>query len=95
LHSAGCYFKNIPDKTQKFGKLSAGRLLEEAGAKSLRLGDARVFENHANILINDGTAKSDDIRKLSRIMKSKVKDKFGIELQEEIILLGEFKEDSL
>nr|MBN2277117.1 UDP-N-acetylmuramate dehydrogenase [candidate division Zixibacteria bacterium] len=90
LHSAGCFFKNIPDKTRKFGKLSAGQLLDEIGAKQLRCGDARVFENHANILINDGSAKSDDIKKLSQIMKSKVREKFGIELQEEIIFLGEF-----
>ncbi len=95
LNSAGCFFKNIPDKTQKFGKLSAGKLLEDVGVKTLRCGDARVFENHANILINEGSAKSVDIRKLANLMKEKVRQKFGIDLQEEVILLGNFEEDSL
>ena len=95
LRSAGCFFKNIPDDSQDHGKLSAGMLLEKVGAKSMRWGGARVFENHANILINEGTAKSEDIRKLAALMKLKVKEKFGVELQEEVILLGDFKEDSL
>jgi len=95
LHSAGCFFKNIPDQKQKFGKLSAGKLLEDVGVKKLRCGDARVFENHANILINDGSAKSDDIKRLAELMKDKVRLKFGIELQEEVILLGNFEEDGL
>jgi len=95
LHSAGCFFKNIPDKKEKFGKLSAGKLLEEVGVKQLRCGDARVFENHANILVNDGSARTDDIRKLAALMKEKVRQKFGIELQEEVIMLGDFEEDGL
>lgn len=95
LHSAGCFFKNIPDKNQKFGKLSAGKLLEEVGVKKMRYGDARVFENHANILINNGSAHSDDIKKLADLMKDKVRQKFGIELQEEVILLGDFGEESV
>ncbi len=88
--TAGCIFKNIPRDEEKFGKLSAGRLLDEANAKKLKVGDARVFENHANILVNDGSAKSEDIKKLVDLMKAKVKEKFGIELREEIILLGDF-----
>jgi UDP-N-acetylmuramate dehydrogenase len=95
LRSAGCFFKNIPDGSREYGKLSAGMLLEKVGAKSLRWGGAKVFEKHANILINEGSAKSEDIRRLADLMKSKVREKFGIELQEEVILLGEFKEDSL
>ncbi len=91
--SAGCFFKNIPDKRQKFGKLSAGRLLEEVGAKKMKFGGARVFEKHANIIVNDGSANSDQIYKLAGLLKSKVKDKFGISLAEEVILLGDFKEE--
>lgn len=95
MHTAGCFFKNIPDKTKRYGKLSAGQLLEEVGAKKLRCGGAKVFENHANILINEGTAKSDDIKRLAELMKLRVKEKFGIELQEEIIFLGDFQEERL
>lgn len=88
--SAGCFFKNIPDPKEKFGKLPAGRLLEEAGAKELSLGGARVFDKHANMIVNTGTATSADIRRLSQQMKALVEKKFGISLEEEVILVGEF-----
>ena len=88
--SAGCFFKNIPDPKEEHGKLPAGRLLEEAGAKELRVGDARVFEKHANIIVNSGHASSKDIRQLADMMKKRVFDRFGIELQEEVQQLGRF-----
>jgi len=93
--TAGCVFKNIPNKNEEFGKLSAGKLLEESGAKGLHVGSASVFEKHANIIVNEGDSNSDDIIRLVKMMKKKVFDKFGIELEEEIMLLGNFTEDSL
>lgn len=89
--TAGCFFRNIPDSTQKFGKLPAGRLLEEVGAKRLAVGGASVYPDHANIIVNTGNATSKDIRQLADIMKKKVLDRFGIELQEEIQQLGTFQ----
>jgi len=88
--SAGCFFKNVEDETQPNGKLPAGRLLDEVGAKELRVGGAEVFGEHANIIINAGSASSKDIRRLADILKERVKKRFGIELQEEVISLGEF-----
>ncbi|PWB67642.1 UDP-N-acetylenolpyruvoylglucosamine reductase [candidate division GN15 bacterium] len=88
--SAGCFFKNIPDPKEKFGKLPAGRLLEEIGAKGMSVGGAKVFDKHANIIVNTGTATSKEIRQLADILKEKVKARFGIELQEEVIQLGRF-----
>jgi UDP-N-acetylmuramate dehydrogenase len=88
--SAGCFFKNIEDASQPNGKLPAGKLLEEVGAKEMRVGGAAVFPEHANIIVNTGSATSQDIRKLADILKEKVKKRFQIELQEEIICLGEF-----
>ncbi len=88
--SAGCFFKNIPDPREKYGKLPAGRLLDDIGAKQLTVGGARVFERHANIIVNSGTATSRDIRTLADILKARVKEKFGIELQEEVQQLGKF-----
>jgi len=88
--SAGCFFKNIEDPEQPHGKLPAGKLLEEAGAKNISVGKAAVFDYHANIIVNTGGAKSKDIRELADILKQKVKEKFNIELQEEVICLGEF-----
>ncbi len=89
--SAGCFFKNIPDETQEHGKLPAGRLLDEIGAKEMSVGGAKVFERHANIIVNTGTATSKDIRQLADILKKKVNDRFGIDLQEEVRQLGRFE----
>ena len=88
--SAGCFFKNIPDATQPHGKLAAGKLLDEIGAKGMQVGGAKVFEKHANIIVNTGDATSKDIRQLADILKQKVFEKFGVELQEEVQQLGSF-----
>lgn len=87
---AGCIFKNIPDAGAEHGKIAAGQLLEEAGAKSLSVGGARVSEKHANIIVNGGTATSKDIRQLADKLKEIVFEKYGIMLQEEVIQVGEF-----
>ena len=67
---------------------SAGRLLDEAGVKGLKIGGAHVWENHANFIINDGDATSLDILSLMDEMHSRVKDKFNIELKPEVRYLG-------
>lgn len=88
--SAGCFFKNIVDPDQENGKLPAGKLLEEVGAKNMSIGGARVFEKHANIIVNSGTATSRDIRMLADLLKEKVYRQFGVRLEEEVIQLGKF-----
>lgn len=88
--SAGCFFKNVEDASQPFGKLAAGKLLDEIGAKEIIVGKAGVFGKHANIIVNKGGASSQDIRRLADILKQKVKEKYNVELQEEVICLGEF-----
>ena len=87
-YSAGCFFKNIPDPKEKYGKLPAGRLLEEIGAKKMTVGGAKVYEKHANIIINTGTATSKDISDLAGQLKAAVLSRFGIELEEEVIRIG-------
>ena len=67
---------------------SAGRLLEEAGAKSFTTGGARVWENHANFIINDSTATSTDILELMLKMQQAVKENSGISLMPEVRYLG-------
>jgi len=89
--SAGCFFKNIPDPTQPHGKLPAGKLLEEAGAKELSVGGAVVYRGHANVILNSGSATSQDIAELADILKKKVLEKFGIMLEEEVIRIGHFQ----
>ena len=88
--SAGCIFKNIPDAESEHGKIPAGRLLEEVGAKSISVGDARVSQKHANVIVNAGNATSKDIRRLADKLKEKVFEKYGIMLQEEVIQIGDF-----
>jgi UDP-N-acetylmuramate dehydrogenase len=84
---AGSYFKNpiLPDGT----KIPAGRLLEEAGAKECRVGDAGVFPGHANFLINLGGARAADMLALAAELKDRVRAGSGIVLEEEVIYLPE------
>ena len=83
--SAGCFFKNV-DGPQ--GKIPAGLLLEKIGAKGMRQGDARVSPQHANILINCGSAGADDVWELAQRLKEKVRQEFDIELQEEVVYIN-------
>ena len=83
---AGSYFKNpiLPDGT----KVAAGRLLEEAGAREVRIGDAAVFSGHCNFLINLGRARARDILALAEELKRRVMEKSGILLEEEVTYLS-------
>ena len=84
LPCAGSYFKNLPR-----GR-AAGALLEQVGAKEMREGDAGVFERHANIIVNLGTATSADVLTLAERMKTAVASEFGIDLREEVRHLAPF-----
>jgi len=76
--------KNINPGKINHGKISAGYLLEEVGAKGMKLGGARVADYHGNLLINDGTATALDIWNLGLDLQSKVKLKFDIQLEPEV-----------
>jgi UDP-N-acetylmuramate dehydrogenase len=95
IPSAGCFFRNIPDGNEEFGKLAAGKLLDQIGAKEFHFGGAAVFDKHANIIINKDSARSSDIWRLARLLKTRVKEKFGVELEEEITYVGNFEEEDL
>lgn len=81
--SMGSIFKNPPDDY-------AGRLIEAAGLKGKRIGRAMVSPIHANFIINLDGASAQDIWKLMKIVKETVKEKFGIVLEPEVELVGEF-----
>ncbi len=68
----------------------AGRLIEAAGLKGTSIGGAEISPIHANFFVNRGDATADDIRKLIDLVKSEVAKKFGINLELEIELLGEW-----
>jgi UDP-N-acetylmuramate dehydrogenase len=84
LPSAGSWFRNLPSAEPGGRRRAAGALLEAAGAKSMHEGDARVFEKHANMIVNGGQATSDQILRLAARMKQAVLEKFGVTLLEEV-----------
>jgi len=65
----------------------AGRLIEAAGCKGLRMGDAQVSAKHANFIVNLGEAKAKDVIKLMTIIQQSVKNKSRIQLEPEIKIM--------
>ena len=81
FRSAGSVFKNPKN-------FAAGYLIDKAGLKGTKIGDAEISTQHANFFINHGKASSNDILKLIRLAREKVREKFDIELELEIKLVG-------
>ena len=76
--TCGSVFRNpAPDQP-------AGRLLEAAGAKDLRVGGASVWERHANVIVAGEGCTSSDILALARLMAAAVREKFHLELRPEV-----------
>lgn len=71
-------------------QIAPGYYIEQAGLKGFRIGHAEVSTLHANFIVNAGGATASDICKLSEHVQRKVAEKFGVRLEREIILLGEF-----
>ncbi len=80
--SAGSVFKNPPGDY-------AGRLIEQAGLKGHRIGDAQISDKHANFIVNRGRARSVDVISLIELAREKVMKLFKTELQLEIQIIGE------
>lgn len=78
---AGCIFKNPPGDR-------AGRLLDAAGLKGVRIGDAQVSTVHANFIVNLGNAKAKDVLALAELMRKTVYEKFRINLEYEVQIVG-------
>jgi UDP-N-acetylmuramate dehydrogenase len=68
----------------------AGRLLEDAGLKGLRIGNAWISEVHANFFVNDGRATAQDVATLIETARKRVKEASGVELELEIELIGDW-----
>ena len=80
MASAGSFFKNPAGD-------SAGRLIDSAGLKGLRKGNAMVSMKHANFIVNTGQATADDIIELMNEVREKVYAASGILLEPEVQLL--------
>ncbi|MBM3283031.1 UDP-N-acetylmuramate dehydrogenase [Candidatus Gottesmanbacteria bacterium] len=95
VYSSGCVFKNIQKSeavrlaTPNY-TCSAGYLLESAGLKGVGCKGAYFSKDHGNFIINKGDAGAQDVVKLIRMAKVRVKKKYNIDLVEEIILAGDF-----
>lgn len=82
MPSAGCVFKNPP-------KESAGRLIETAGLKGARVGDAQVSDKHANFIVNRGDAAAADVVALIRKVRREVERRTGVALGLELKIVGQ------
>lgn len=101
MQCAGSVFKNlllkdlpesaateVPSAKVIEGKVPAGWFLELAGAKGMRRGGIRVADYHANLFYNDGDGTAAELTGLLAELKSRVKDRFGFDLEEEVQYLG-------
>jgi len=68
----------------------AAKLIDDAGLRGYRIGDAMVSEKHCGFVVNMGNASCDDVLKLISHIKESVYTKFGVELEPEVKILGEF-----
>jgi len=80
--TSGSTFKNPPNKY-------AAELIEKAGCKGMKVGDASISYMHSNFIINNGNATASDIENLGKKVINRVKEMHGIELEWEIKILGE------
>ncbi|MHB8382440.1 MAG: UDP-N-acetylmuramate dehydrogenase [Candidatus Binataceae bacterium] len=81
--NAGSIFKNPPGTF-------AGRLLEGAGLKGLRVGGAAFSDQHANFIVNLGGARAEEVRALMELARNRVKEQSGVWLEPEVRLVGDW-----
>ena len=78
--SAGCVFKN------PLGS-HAGALIDQAGLKGLSVGRAQVSPKHANFIVNTGNATSKEVIELIELVRERVREKFGVQLELELVIV--------
>jgi len=77
-------YPNIKEVYERIGYIPAGMLIDACGLKGFRIGDAEISNEHANFIVNLKNAKAENILKLINLIKKEVKNKFLIDLEEEI-----------
>lgn len=100
--SAGSFFKNVydadlaarvdglPAELREAGVVPAGYLSAACGCRGLRHGGAEVSPRHGNFIVNRGNATASDIRCLAETVKRRVRETFGVTLEEEVLYVGEW-----
>jgi UDP-N-acetylmuramate dehydrogenase len=90
IASSGCFFRNISDEERvklNLSTTSAGYLIDQAGLKGHAVGNFYVSPIHANFIVNRGGGKRADLIELVNTIKETVKKKFGVKLEEEVIVI--------
>jgi UDP-N-acetylmuramate dehydrogenase len=101
MKCAGSIFKNfllrdlpetvaaqVPDAVVREGKVPAAWFLEQVGSKGAHSGDIRVADYHANLIYNEGAGTAHDLRALISDLKQRVRERFAIEVEEEVQYVG-------
>ncbi len=81
------FMKSVPNEKIKGGKFPAAFLIEACGLKGAAAGGAKIADEHANFIVNADGAASGDVLELINLCKTKVREKFGVDLKEEIVIL--------
>jgi len=84
--NSGSMFRNPPGDY-------AGRLIEAAGLRGKRLGQAQISERHANFIVNHGGATASEVRRLMDLARAEVRRQFGIDLVAEVKFVGDWPPD--
>ena len=79
---------DVPESFLKAKRLPAGWLIEQADLKGKKIGGAQVSDKHGNFLMNLGNATASDVLQLISLIKMKIRDAYGVQLEEEVQLLG-------
>ncbi|MBU0506977.1 MAG: UDP-N-acetylmuramate dehydrogenase [bacterium] len=90
--SCGSVFKNPQPAHRNDIVVPAGKMIEEADLKNVRIGGARISAKHANFIINENNATASDVIALINLVKDKIKQLFDVQLETEVKILGEDKE---
>jgi UDP-N-acetylmuramate dehydrogenase len=101
MKCAGSIFKNlvlaelpdavrrqVPERVVREGKAPSAYFLEQVGAKGMRSGDIRVADYHANLIYNAGQGTARELCQIIGELKSRVRERFGLELEEEVQYVG-------
>ena len=99
MKCAGSIFKNfllanldvdVPEKVVREGKVPAAYFLEQVGAKGMRVGGIEIAGYHANLIYNAGGGTARELCEMIAELKRRVRDRFGITLEEEVQFVGDF-----
>ena len=82
-------YPNVGSVFKRIDNLITAKLIDECGLKGYSIGDAQISENHAGFIVNKGNATDDDVLELINYVKDKVKEKFDVNLELEVLVIGE------